>query len=92
VVGIERKMINISKENYDKLSQLAKERGLSFDKMIGTILQEIKTGKRITDNWGFINLKLEDIKRMIDSGAEPKDKVRKIEQYINECYIDYVDA
>jgi hypothetical protein len=86
---VERKMINISKENYDKLSQLAKDKEVSFDKAIGLLLQETRIGKKITDNVGFLRLKFEDIKRLLDSNAEEKDKVRKIEQIINECYVNF---
>jgi macrodomain Ter protein organizer (MatP/YcbG family) len=85
---MERKMVNISKENYDKLSQIARERKVSFDKAIGLLLQETKERKQITDNVGLMRLKFEDIKRVLDSNANEKDKVRKIEQIINECYVN----
>jgi hypothetical protein len=77
---MKRKMINISQENYDKLSQLARERGISFDKLVGLLLQETRMGKQLTDNVGLMRLKFEDIRRILDTNAREKDKIHKIEE------------
>jgi len=42
--------------------------------------------KQLTTNNTKIKLALEDIKRLIDSNAEPKTKVQKIEDKIETLY------
>ena len=41
---------------------------------------------KVIDNVGFLRLRFEDIKRLLDSNVEDRQKVEKIKAIIDTCY------